>query len=37
MNIGFDIIFCGLAAALFVVGVACWVKGAVNAHKKSKK
>lgn len=37
MNIGFDIIFCGLAAALFVVGVVCWAKGAINAHRKNNK
>lgn len=37
MNIGFDIIFCGLAAALFIVGVCCWAKGAINAYRKNKK
>lgn len=37
MSIGFDIIFCGLAAALFVVGVVCWAKGAINAHRKNRK
>lgn len=37
MNIGFDIIFCGLAAALFVVGCVCWAKGAINAHRGKKK
>ena len=37
MNIGFDIIFCGLAFALFVVGVVCWAKGAINAHRKNRK
>lgn len=37
MNIGADVVFCGLAAALFVVGVVCWAKGAINAHRKNRK
>lgn len=37
MNIGADVVFCGLAFALFVVGVFCWSKGAINAHRKNRK
>lgn len=36
MNIGADVVFCGLAFALFVVGVCCWAKGAINAYRKKK-
>lgn len=37
MNIGADVVFCGLALALFVVGVFCWSKEAINAHRKNRK
>lgn len=37
MNITADVVFVALAAALFVVGVFCWARGAVNAHRKNKK
>lgn len=37
MNIGADVVFCGLAFALFVVGVFCWAKGAINASRGKKK
>lgn len=37
MQIGADVVFCGLAASLFVVGVVCWAKGAINASRKNKK
>lgn len=36
MQIGADVVFCGLAAALFIVGVCCWAKGAINAHRNKK-
>ena len=37
MNIGADVVFCGLALALFIVGVCCWAKGAINASRGKKK
>lgn len=37
MNIGADVVFCGLAVALFIVGVFCWASGAVNANRKNRK
>lgn len=37
MNIGADVVFVALAAALFVVGVCCWAKGAINASRGKKK
>ena len=37
MNIGADVVFCGLAFALFIVGVMCWAKGVINASRGKKK
>lgn len=37
MQIGADVVFCGLAAAIFVVGVFCWAKGAINASRGKRK
>lgn len=37
MNIGADVVFVALAAALFIVGVFCWAKGAINASRGKRK